>query len=164
MYLSREWQPMRITKSFRWGFKFQHWAKCLLLLHEIKRVALSHAVSHEGYYCSECLGVTYSCRHFTLLWPAFRQFLIPGMVHTATRAQSRQMASALVPVNEGTHGWVQGNPRSLVSGVWLHAASHTSGTLGQWRTLECLLRKEFRKLRNESEGKKGQRDNWRTWW
>lgn len=32
------------------------------------------------------------------------QFLIPEMVHTATRAQFRQMPSALVPVNEGAHG------------------------------------------------------------
>lgn len=75
--------------------------------------------------------VAHSSRHSVILWPALRQFLIPEMVHTATWAPFRQMPSALVPVNEGAHGWVLGNP-SLVSEVCLHTASHSSGILAQW--------------------------------
>lgn len=75
--------------------------------------------------------VAHSSRHSAILWPALRQVLIPKMVHTATWAPFRQMPSALVPVNEGAHGWVLCNP-SLVSGVWLHTASHSSGILAQW--------------------------------
>lgn len=97
--------------------------------------------------------VTHSSRHSVILWPALRQFLIPEMVHTATWAPFRQMPSALIPVNEGSHGWVLCNP-SLLNGVWLHTASHSSGILAQrtvpgvsikcglWEVKECKSMEE----------------------
>lgn len=65
------------------------------------------------------------------------------------------MPSALVPINEGAHDWVLCNPGSLVSGVWLHTASHISGKLAQWMVPGVFIKgglQERREYKSMEEG------------